>query len=165
MSAREQKSGPPGVEEMDFRTSPVLATDAARGAPDSHIVDDLIRERSLKLSRHPLWPLIRPVLYRVLHYREAVRMADAIAPLSGWDAMEHVSRLLDLDLTVQGLENIPQHGSFILAPNHPTGIADGVAVFDALKDRRSDMSFFANRDALRVSPGFRDLMIPVEWRA
>ena len=125
---------------MDFRTSPVLTANAERGAPDTHIVDDLIGERSLKLSRHPLWPL------------------------SGRDAMEHVSRLLALDLKVEGLENIPREGGFILAPNHPTGIADGVAVFDALKERRADMAIFANRDALRVSPGFRDLMIPVEWR-
>src|SRR5690606_947226 len=58
----------------------------------------------------------------------------------------------------------PQHGSFILTPNHPTGIADGIAVFDALKSRRKDMAIFANSDALRVSAGFRDLIIPVEWR-
>ena len=27
------------------------------------------------------------------------------------------------------------------------------------------MSFFANRDAIRAAPGFRDMIIPVEWRA
>ena len=61
-------------------------------------------------------------------------------------------------------ENLPASGGFILAPSHPTGIADGIAVFDFLKTARPDMAIFANRDALRVAPGFRDLIIPVEWR-
>jgi putative hemolysin len=63
------------------------------------------------------------------------------------------------------LSNLPGAGGFILAPNHPTGIADGIAIFDTLKSVRPDMTFFANRDALRVSPGFRDMIIPVEWRS
>lgn len=132
---------------------------------DLHIIDQLILERSLKLSRHPLWPLMRPLLFRLFHYDEAVRMADAIAPLPGREAMQYLSSLLSLDLRLAGTENLPAAGSFILAPNHPTGIADGIAVFDALKHHRPDMAIFANRDALRVAAGFRDLIIPVEWRA
>ncbi|MDN2582570.1 1-acyl-sn-glycerol-3-phosphate acyltransferase [Aquibium sp. ELW1220] len=138
--------------------------DAARTA-ELHIVDQLIHERSLKLSRHPLWPLMRPFLFRIFNYHEAVRMADAIAGLPGLEAMQYLSSLLSLDMTLAGTENLPAQGSFILAPNHPTGIADGIAVFDALKHHRADMAIFANRDALRVAPGFRDLIIPVEWRA
>lgn len=130
-----------------------------------HVVDQLIAERTQEISRHPLWPLIRPVLVRFLHYRQAVEMADQIARLSGHEALEFISRLLALDLTVKGLENIPASGGFILAPNHPTGIADGIALFDVMKRVRPDMAIFANRDALRVSAGFRDIIIPVEWRA
>ncbi len=130
-----------------------------------HVVDQLIAERTQEISRHPLWPLIRPVLVRFLHYRQAVEMADQIARLSGHEALEFISRLLSLDLTVKGLENIPASGAFILAPNHPTGIADGIALFDVMKRIRPDMAIFANRDALRVSAGFRDIIIPVEWRA
>ncbi|RST88330.1 acyltransferase [Aquibium carbonis] len=132
---------------------------------DLHVIDQLIHERSLKLSRHPLWPMIRPLLFRIFRYEEAVRMADAIAPLPGLEAMQYLSSLLSLDLTLAGTENLPVQGAFILAPNHPTGIADGIAVFDALKNHRPDMAIFANRDALRVAAGFRDLIIPVEWRA
>lgn len=130
-----------------------------------HIVDQLIAERTQLISKHPLWPLIRPVLVRFLHYRQAVEMADEIARLDGWRAFEMISGLLSLDLTLTGLSNLPKTGGFILAPNHPTGIADGIAIFDTLKAVRPDMTFFANRDALRVSAGFRDMIIPVEWRA
>lgn len=158
---------------MALLTSPssIARLFGSRATPDDgrsanlHIVDQLIHERSLKLSRHPLWPLMRPVLLRIFRYHEAVRMADDIAQLPGREAMQFLSNLLSLDLTLAGAENLPAKGGFILAPNHPTGIADGIAVFDALKDHRPDMAIFANRDALRVSAGFRDLIIPVEWRA
>ncbi|MBP0437641.1 1-acyl-sn-glycerol-3-phosphate acyltransferase [Tianweitania sediminis] len=136
------------------------------GASDvRHIVDQLIDERTTNLSRHPLWPVAKPVLFRLMHYHQAVRMADRIAPMPGWDALEFISQFLQLDLTVRGLENIPASGGFILAPSHPTGIADGIAVFDLLKKVRRDIAIFANRDAERVAPQFRDVIIPVEWRA
>ena len=130
-----------------------------------HIVDQLIAERTTRISRHPLWPVLRPILVRFLHYRQAVEMADTIAPMDGWTAFQYISRLLSLEISLTGTANIPASGGFILAPNHPTGIADGIAMFDALKSTRADMTFFANRDALRAAPGFRDMIIPVEWRA
>jgi len=132
---------------------------------DKHIVDQLIAERATGLSSHPLWPLMRPFLYRFLHYAEAVRMADEIAPLSGRGVLDYVSDLLSLDVRATGAENIPAHGCFIMACSHPTGIADAIAAFDVLKITRSDIAIFANRDALRVSPRLGEMLIPVEWRA
>lgn len=131
---------------------------------DPHIVDQLIAERATRLSAHPLWPLIRPVLYRVFDYRLAVSMANDIAPLSGHGAMDYLSRLLSLEITVEGAHNIPASGGFVLAPSHPTGIADGIAIYELLKSVRPDMAIFANRDAIRVTPQFSDIIIPVEWR-
>ena len=155
---------------MDFRLMPASLTSALLrdriGLYDerSHVVDQLIAERATRISRHPLWPLARPLIYRYFHYRQAVSMADEIATLSGWDAFVYLSGLLSLDVSIEGAENLPKSGAFILAPSHPTGIADGIAVFDLLKSARPDMAIFANRDALRVSAQFRDLIIPVEWR-
>ncbi|WP_367717264.1 hypothetical protein AB2N04_04215 [Nitratireductor sp. GISD-1A_MAKvit] len=103
-------------------------------APDSpHVVDQLIAERTTHLSQNMLWPLAQPFLYRFLHYRQAVVMADEVADLSGWDAFAYISRLLSLEISASGVENIPASGGFILAPNHPTGIADGIAVYDMMK--------------------------------
>lgn len=131
---------------------------------DRHIVDQLIAERGETLAASWVWPIVKPLLYRILHYHDAVRMADEIASLSGLEAMAYVSDLLRLDLEVTGAERIPQTGAFILAANHPTGIADGVAVYDALKATRGDISIFTNRDAQRLNPRFNDILIPVEWR-
>ena len=63
-----------------------------------------------------------------------------------------------------GLENVPRSGLAIVTTNHPSGVADGFAVFDALKSVRRDIVIFANRDAIRAAPGLTDIIIPVEWR-
>lgn len=140
------------------------ASDApAAGPADKHIVDVLIEERAPQLSRTAYWRYIRPSLYRALHYRKARAMADAIAPLGGRAAMAYISDLLRLRVQTRGLARIPREGRVVVVANHPTGIADGVAVYDGLKAHRPDICFFANADAHRVCPGFIDCLIPVEW--
>ncbi len=37
-------------------------------------------------------------------------------------------------------------------------------MYDFLSRHRPDMMIFANRDAVRVSPRFNEIIIPVEWR-
>lgn len=141
--------------------SPAQTLSPARAR--DHIVDVLIAERAPKLAASPAWPVLRPLLYSFLDYGKARRMADAIAPLPGRSALEHVSRLLSVQVTATGLERLPSKGRLIVVCNHPTGIADGVAVYDALKALRPDLCFYANSDAHRVAPRFSDVLIPVEW--
>jgi len=142
-----------------------LATAAAakmRSARD-HIVDVLIAERAPKLSGSAAWPFLRPLLYAMLDYGKARRMADAIAPLPGRAALDHISELLALKVVAAGLERVPGQGRLVVICNHPTGIADGIAVFDALKPLRPDVCFYANADAHRVSPRLDEVLVPVEW--
>lgn len=134
-----------------------------RRAYHDHIIDVLIAERAPKLSGGPAWPLLRPPLYRMLDYRKARAMADTIAPLPGRAALDHISDLLDLKVETYGLDRVPPQGRTILICNHPTGIGDGIAVFDALKAWRPDICFYANSDAHRVAPRFSEILIPVEW--
>ena len=135
----------------------------SRATGRDHIIDVLIAERAPKLAASPAWPLLRPLLYRFLDYAKARRMADAIAALPGRAGLEHVSRLLSVQVAAAGLEHVPRRGRLIVVCNHPTGIADGIAVYDALKSIRPDLCFYANSDAHRVAPGMADVLIPVEW--
>ncbi len=128
-----------------------------------HIVDELIYERAPRLVHSGLWPVVKPPLYGILGYAGARRMADAIAALGGDEALVYISRLLALDVAVRGLERLPGDGRCLVVCNHPTGIADGIAVYDAIRRVRGDAIFFANADALRVNPRFADSLIPVEW--
>jgi putative hemolysin len=136
---------------------------ASPAAAPKHIVDVLIEERAPKLSGGPLWPLLRPPLFSLLNYNKAVRMADAIASMGGHEALEYVSRLLNVQLEISGAERIPKTGAFILLANHPTGITDGIAVYDAVKRARPDVAIYANSDANRVCRRFGEALIPVEW--
>jgi putative hemolysin len=141
----------------------LASTTTARQAPARHIVDVLIEERAPKLSHGPAWPLLRPILYTVLNYNKAVRMADEIAAMGGREALESISKLLHVRRESIGEERIPRAGAFIVLANHPTGITDGVALYDALKGVRPDTMFYANSDAERVCKRFNEVLIPVEW--
>jgi putative hemolysin len=146
-------------------TDPVAAARALWRPPADgrHIVDVLLEERAPRLMRSPLWPLVRAPLFAMLDYRRARQSADAIKDLGGAAALDYVSAFLRLDVRAQNLARIPRHGRCVIVANHPTGIADGVALYDALAPLRPDLCFFANADALRVCPGFTDVLIPVEW--
>lgn len=137
-------------------------TATAPGAAD-HIVDVLIAERAPRLTGSRVWPVLRPLFYRMLDYAKARSVADAVAHLSGRDSLDYVSRLLDLKVEVQFPERIPASGRCMVVINHPTGIADGIAAYDAIKPVRGDSIFFANADAIRVSPRLTETLIPVEW--
>ncbi|MFN4225850.1 MAG: GNAT family N-acetyltransferase [Hyphomonas sp.] len=128
-----------------------------------HIVDELIEERCPRLRASPAWPLARPVLYSLLGYSRARKMADELAVLTGRESFDLLSRQLAFDMSVERIDRLPEKGRCIVAANHPTGLADGVAVWDLLKRKREDIVFFANADAMRVNPKFEDVIIPVEW--
>lgn len=136
---------------------------AKTGSPQ-HIVDVLIEERAKDLRKNPVvWGLIRALIYPLLRYRDAIAMADAIANLSGPETFDYVIELLQLKLDVRGLEHVPRDGPCVLVSNHPTGIADGLALHKALRGVRNDLRYFANRDALRVNPRLAEMLVPVEW--
>lgn len=128
-----------------------------------HIVDELIIERAPKLAQSFVWPVLRPVLNGVLGYKSARWLSDAIKDLSGSDALGFVSKHLALKTNTDRLDYLPKSGRVTVVCNHPTGIADGIAVLDAITQVRQDAIFFANADALRVCPRFSESLIPVEW--
>jgi len=142
----------------------IAGHDISIDAPTS-IVDMLIEERAGRLIEHPmLRHMLRQWLYPLLKYEDAIRLADAVADLSGFGAFSLVSRELGMRTEIKGLDHVPKSGFVFIVANHPTGIADGIAVFDALSPLRPDLCFMANRDAIRVASGLSDMIIPVDWR-
>ncbi len=129
-----------------------------------HIVDVLLEERAPTLSASPLWPMIGPLLRALLHYRKAREVADAIAPMSGHEAMDYIADMMQVTVHTRELDRVPEMGRCIIVANHPTGLGDGFALYQEMKHRRPDLCFFANSDAHRVCPGFSDVLIPVAWR-
>jgi len=133
---------------------------------ERHVVDQLIEERALRLRANRLvWPLVRALVYPALGYNRAVAVADRMAGLQGPEAMDWARDFLSMTVQAHGAGHVPERGTCLITANHPGGIADGIALWQALSARRPDMIFFANRDALRVCAGLSSLVIPVEWRA
>ena len=130
---------------------------------DAHIVDVLIEERCPSFVSHWSWPLVRPILYGLLGYKRAVKMTDFIKPLSGEQTFDHLAEELDIDLVTRLQNRMPATGKLIVVVNHPTGLADGIALWAALTKVRKDIQIFANADAIRVSQNLTDTIIPVEW--
>ena len=129
-----------------------------------HIVEELIAERAPKLMARPrLFAAVKPALYRMLAYDAAVFLADSVRPLSGHAAFARVAQHINPRTVVTGLSHIPKTGPCFIIANHPTGLADGLAVFQAIRERRPDHMFLANADALRVIPDGEDIIIPIEW--
>jgi len=129
-----------------------------------HIVEELIAERAPKLIARPrLFKALKPLLYRMLAYDAAVFLADTVHPLSGRQAFSRVAEHISPRTAVVGLSNLPATGRCVIIANHPTGLADGLAVFQTIQDRRPDHLYLANADALRVIPKGDDIVIPVEW--
>ncbi|MCP5181745.1 MAG: 1-acyl-sn-glycerol-3-phosphate acyltransferase [Pseudomonadales bacterium] len=129
-----------------------------------HIVDTLIEERAGRLMRRPLvWKAVQRLLYPVLGYDKAIHMVNLLRDAGGREVFDWLSDRLRMQVSCEGLEHLPATGRAVILANHPAGIADGIAVYDALKEKRPDMVFFANRDAIRAVPRLNEMIIPVEW--
>ncbi|MCZ4260899.1 lysophospholipid acyltransferase family protein [Limimaricola sp. G21655-S1] len=128
-------------------------------------IDPLIAERAPWMFRQS--PLVRPLrglLHLALSYDRTVAIGTELRDEPTSRIMGDMGDLLARHLTVVGLDNVPRHGPALIVANHPTGIADGIMLYHALKTIRPDLFIYANGDILRVLPQMEDLIVPVEWR-
>jgi putative hemolysin len=131
---------------------------------EGHVVDQLIEERAPSLLRRPIgrW-LTRHVLYPPLGYHEAKSAIDRVQGFSGARILTYAADEIAMRVRMLGGSRLPAKGRVVIAANHPTGLADGVALWHALSPIRGDLRILANGDALRIAPSLGDIFIPVEW--
>lgn len=128
-------------------------------------IDPLIEERAPWLfSGRPHHTLARSMLTSVLGYRQTLEIGREVEHAPTEVIMERVARIIAQDVQVQGLDNIPRNGPALIVANHPTGIADGVILWNVLQAIRPDLFIYANSDILRILPQMESLILPVEWR-
>ena len=129
-----------------------------------HPIDEIIEERCPKLmSKKFLWSAIKPTIFKIFKYQTAKKITDDISNISGFECFTYLTNLLKFNLDIRNIELVPEHGPIILAGNHPTGLTDGIVMFEVMKDRRPDYTLYANIDMIKLSKGFEDIIIPVDW--
>lgn len=116
-----------------------------------------------------LWPQAKPspwqkgLLKRLLCEEQFQQFAAQHSHLKGLDMVEQVLEHLQIrcDITSRDLEQIPEQGPLIIVANHPTGIADGLALLYAVSRVRRDVKVVANRILSHLQP-LSSLFIPVD---
>ena len=131
-----------------------------------HPIDQIIKERCPKLmSNKVLWTLIKPSVFKIFKYQTAKNITDDISNKSGYECFKYLTKLLNFNLKIKNIELVPKNGPIILAGNHPTGLTDGIVMFEVMKDIRPDYKLYANIDMIKLAKGFADIIIPVDWKA
>jgi len=134
------------------------------GRTGPHIVDRLIAERAPDLlgGCATAW-ILRQLLFPLLGYREAKAAIDRVQGLPGPTIMAFAADLINMRVRTLGASRLPRKGCVLIVANHPTGLADGVALWRGLAPIRHDLKILANGDVLRISPALAEVFIPVEW--
>ena len=129
-----------------------------------HPIDEIMEERCPNLMKNKIiWSLIRPTVFKIFKYYDAKKIVNNISKKSGFECFSYLTNFLQSNHNVHNIENVPKSGPIILAGNHPTGLTDGIVMFDVLKERRPDYTLYANSDMIKIAKGFQDIIIPVDW--
>jgi len=129
-----------------------------------HPIDEIMEERCPNLMKNRIiWSLIRPTVFKIFKYYDAKKIVNNISKKSGFECFSYLTNFLQSNHNVHNIENVPKSGPIILAGNHPTGLTDGIVMFDVLKERRPDYTLYANSDMIKIAKGFQDIIIPVDW--
>ena len=131
-------------------------------AIESQIAEFENEEEKLRRKKF-LWNIIKTPIFKALNYKEAKEITDIIFSKNGFDAFSYLVEILDTSMRVEHLDFVPDKGAVLLAGNHPTGLIDGIVMFQVLKVKRPDYALYANSDLIKLAPRFTDVIIPVEW--
>lgn len=119
----------------------------------------VISEKSKTLAR-AIPGFVIKFLKRIIHEDEINEIIYSNRDKFG---LEFVDRLIDefkTTIKVNGIENIPEEGRYILVSNHPLGGLDGVALMSVVGKIRKDIIFPVN-DILMNLPNLKQLFAPI----
>ena len=143
----------------------ILVLAAAKNLKMKQVIDQLIYERAPWLAMHSATTAaVVRILKACLNYKTTLEQANRLECLSGIEILNTVGDEIARQVTISGLDNVPTSAPALIVANHPTGIADAIILYYAIRRKRPDVYFFANSDILRVFPQMNTYIAPVEWR-
>ena len=127
-------------------------------------IHQLISERNPWLLKDTLLSkAVYKILKKYLKFDETVFVGEHIQSMSGQEAFNWLGSEYTSNCSVEGLENIPRDGRFLIVSNHPMGAADAIALYHQIYPVRNDLFFFANELFVYLLGAFHDLLAPVVW--
>ena len=127
-------------------------------------IHQLIKDRNPWLLKDSfLSKIIYNLLKKYLRFDETVFVGDHIQSMTGEEAFNWLGGEYTGNSSVEGLENIPKDGKFLIVSNHPMGAADAIALYHQIYPVRNDLFFFANELFVYLLGAFHELLAPVVW--
>lgn len=100
-------------------------------------------------------------LIRIVHQDELNYILNTYKDIDGVDFMKEMVRYFDLNLRIEGRENIPAEGRYIFVSNHPLGGLDGICLSAILGDIYHGKVRYLVNDLLLFIPNLRSIFIPI----
>ena len=130
----------------------------------NNTLDNLIKERAPTLyNSSPITNLFRKLLMNLFKYDETAQTIDEVKNLHYSDVFKLLGSKYTPNVSITGLENIPNNGSALIVANHPMGPADAIALISKLNAKRDDTYIFANKLFIDLVPPFSKCMAPLFW--
>ena len=98
---------------------------------------EIIRGRAGRKGRWIPGSLLRG-LERVIHQDELNEMLRVAYPAEGSAFSKKILEFLEINVAVEGLDNLPEGKPFVFASNHPLGGLDGIALVAVLGEKYGD---------------------------
>ncbi len=122
-------------------------------------IEKVFSEKNPRLAR--LIPgFIFSYLKRVIHQETLNDALDRYQDKMGLDFIDIILKEFGVKIIVEGIENLPAEGRYIVAANHPLGGIDGMALMKVVGSVRKDILFPVN-DLLLYLPNLKPLFIPI----
>jgi 1-acyl-sn-glycerol-3-phosphate acyltransferase len=122
-------------------------------------IEKVIASKSESLARSLPGFVIR-YLKRILHQDEINEFLYNNRDKYGIDFVNAVLDYFDITIEINGFENLPSGGRYVLVSNHPLGGLDGMALMSSISKKRNDFVFPVN-DLLLFVPNVKDLFVPI----
>jgi 1-acyl-sn-glycerol-3-phosphate acyltransferase len=123
-------------------------------------IDKVLREKGGKA--YPFIPrFMVSYLKRIVHQETMNEILTKYENVYGLDFLHIVLKeYFTVDIEVKNPENIPVHGRYVIACNHPLGGLDGMALMYEIGKKRKDFKFISN-DILMELNSLKGLFLPV----
>lgn len=122
-------------------------------------IEKVFAEKNARLLKFIPGFVIR-YLKRIIHQDELNDAIERYKDIMGLDFIELILNEFGASIVVEGIENVPKNGRYIIAANHPLGGIDGMALMKVIGKIRKDIMFPVN-DLLMHVPNLKPLFIPL----